>query len=687
MVVFISRFEWEAVKAQQSMRSHTEYLIELCVQFDVPAAAAVASSCPTTPTDNSTPSTATTIEMQDVVLSASWTIRRRYTDFHMCHSQLAALALGSIPNLPPKEPVLQRMVGTSKSRAEWQEVRREALKQYVTELLAHEDLLELLPVQQLLACGPLVRLTRPPQAPASVRARLLASESGPHENEGEEQETKLTKGLEVLVKQAQAPSWQGENLFELAQLPVKEVVVIFREVREEAEGEPGQLRGGEEVAARTYLNITNACEEVGAFVELPAGKAYAIEAYSVSVAGVQSAPVSLVARVPALEEAKVILAAIEAEKSEIASATSGGQLEEAAEEKSVELGNGSNTEDDVPNTSDRSTSKERAEGDAANSEAAPALSKSRASARNEVRKETRGSFAFRGRVAREYVAAASEKNRQLYEKAPHILQHRPSKAVAALSEDAEVVAVKPQMVEVEVVSAESPGDRAEAAEKLHRDAEVLDQERLQSIWSLRLAEAQAAAEWVAKVTGADFTAAEQAEPSQSRRPAAPYEGLQQALSSGEILCELMNQIATRGGGRPVIATYHKKPSTKFKAMENVKFFITACRRDFQLPEAQLFDTIALAEGRDMQAVVKCLTALAARALVVYPEYDGPVFSIGSCGGRNAASSSDLACRDSSRATSGSDLTGLDDSRLTANSDEQATAVAPEVPAAAAAAAC
>mmetsp|Transcript_58772 Transcript_58772/g.108489 ORF Transcript_58772/g.108489 Transcript_58772/m.108489 type:complete len:627 (-) Transcript_58772:51-1931(-) len=605
MVVFISRFEWEAVKSPQSMRSHTEYLIELCVQFDVPT------------------ETGTSAEEGEVpkVLSASWTIRRRYTDFFNCHSQLSTLSLGAIPSLPPKEPVIQRMVGTTKSRSEWQEVRRESLKQYVTELLAHEDLLELLPVQNLLACGPLVRLNRPPQAPASVRARLVGAD--PAEGEAS-QEGKLTKGLEILVKPAQAPRLSHGDLFAIDQLPVKEVIVVFRDIPDE-DVEPGRLptlHGGEEVAARAYLPVTSACEEVGAFVELPAGRSYAIEAFSVSVAGVQSAAVSLVARVPAVEEAKVILAAIEAERSELISAVGGRSLSELSNESFDGL---ENMHAEISNAS-------------GNSEASKRQSAIR---RNTVRKEQRGAFGFRGSVAAEYVAAASEKNRQLYEKAPHIL-HRSSKG--GISNE-EVMRPRQSFVQVEVNAIKQA---TEDLEKLHRDAQVLDQERLQSNWSERLAEADAALTWILQVTGASAPSSE-ANEAEDDEPT-PYGALQIALSSGVLLCELVNQLAALGGDSAPIPTYHRKPTTKFKSMENVSKFIAACREHFKMPEAQLFGTLALAEGRDMQAVIKCVVALAARMQVVYPNYAGPQLAVAKSG-RRISSNTDLAGRES---TSNSD---------------------------------
>mmetsp|Transcript_33797 Transcript_33797/g.77140 ORF Transcript_33797/g.77140 Transcript_33797/m.77140 type:complete len:623 (+) Transcript_33797:141-2009(+) len=621
MVVFISRFEWEAVRSAQSMKSHTEYLIELSVQFDVPRE----------------PGTSTEEGKIPQVLSASWTIRRRYTDFYHCHSQLSALALGALPTLPPKEPVIQRMVGNSKSRNEWQEDRREALKQYVAELLAHEDLLELLPVQNLLACGPLVRLNRPPQAPASVRARLVAADLA----DGEAiQERKLTKGLEILVKPAQAPRFQSMgDLFAIDQLPVKEVIVVFREISEEEEVMPGRLptlQGGEEVAARAYLPVTSACEEVGAFVELPAGRSYAIEAFSVSVAGVQSAAISLVARVPAVEEAKVILAAIEAEKTELISAVGRRSLSEMSNETSFDSLDNMQTE--MSNTS--------AEGNSPNGNAEANKRPSTIARRNTVRKEQRGKFGFRGSVAAEYVAAASEKNRQLYEKAPHIL-HRSSKAAISQEE-----AMKPRQsfVQVEVEALRQP---TEEVDKLHRHAEVLDQERLQSNWSERLAEADAALRWILQVTAADPQLAEPEANGIERTEQAPYSALQIALGSGVVLCELVNELATLGGDPAPIASYHKKPSTKFKSMENVSKFIAACREHFKMPEAQLFGTLALAEGRDMQAVVKCVVALAARIQVLYPSYAGPHLAV-TKSGRKISSQTDLAAGRES--TSNSDPT-------------------------------
>lgn len=51
-----------------------------------------------------------------------------------------------------------------------------------------------------------------------------------------------------------------------------------------------------------------------------------------------------------------------------------------------------------------------------------------------------------------------------------------------------------------------------------------------------------------------------------------------------------------------------KDSGKFKCMENMNFFQTACKK-YGVPDVDLFQTVDLYEKRNIPAVVQCIMAL------------------------------------------------------------------------------
>ena len=93
------------------------------------------------------------------------------------------------------------------------------------------------------------------------------------------------------------------------------------------------------------------------------------------------------------------------------------------------------------------------------------------------------------------------------------------------------------------------------------------------------------------------------------------------LKSGDALCELMNAI------RPgTIKKYNVGTTSKFKQMENITIFLRACREVGML-EKDLFSTVDLFEGKDMNAVILSLFNLGGTIQSTIPYFKGPKLGI------------------------------------------------------------
>merc|ERR1712232_362738 len=93
------------------------------------------------------------------------------------------------------------------------------------------------------------------------------------------------------------------------------------------------------------------------------------------------------------------------------------------------------------------------------------------------------------------------------------------------------------------------------------------------------------------------------------------ETFRELLLSGEVLCELLNSCtgsARDSAEKLPVPSYRTGQLSRFMQMDNVTKFLRACREFFKMPEHQLFCTVDLTEGRDLQAVVSCLVALSGR---------------------------------------------------------------------------
>ena len=92
------------------------------------------------------------------------------------------------------------------------------------------------------------------------------------------------------------------------------------------------------------------------------------------------------------------------------------------------------------------------------------------------------------------------------------------------------------------------------------------------------------------------------------------------LKDGVVLCRLMNAI------RPDTIKKVNKSAIPAFQMDNITQFIRALR-GFGVAEQDLFGTVDLYEGRNMNAVLKGLLSFGRTIQRVAPEYTGPVIGI------------------------------------------------------------
>ncbi len=93
------------------------------------------------------------------------------------------------------------------------------------------------------------------------------------------------------------------------------------------------------------------------------------------------------------------------------------------------------------------------------------------------------------------------------------------------------------------------------------------------------------------------------------------------LHDGVVLCQLLNNI--RSGSISKI----NSSSMPFKQMENITSFLRCCRSVFNVPEADLFETVDLYEDKDMNNVVRCIFSLGRSLHNLRPPYSGPTLDL------------------------------------------------------------
>jgi len=196
--------------------------------------------------------------------------------------------------------------------------------------------------------------------------------------------------LEVSVRQATVSPLGGATP---GQLPIAEILVVFCVLAEGCSGagfpnDDAASAVDHEAVARMRLRVDSVTEEVHGTVHLSPGSTYAIEATAISPAGLQSAPVTVLARVPLPQEGLIVPR----------------EPDEEARMMSTDA------EDEITGHAESSTSLD------AEDEPAKYVCQRRVASPLRIGRPT-----FRGNAAEEYMAAASEKVRLSYEKTPYQL--------------------------------------------------------------------------------------------------------------------------------------------------------------------------------------------------------------------------------------------------------------------------
>ncbi|KAJ3412959.1 hypothetical protein HDV05_008674 [Chytridiales sp. JEL 0842] len=91
-----------------------------------------------------------------------------------------------------------------------------------------------------------------------------------------------------------------------------------------------------------------------------------------------------------------------------------------------------------------------------------------------------------------------------------------------------------------------------------------------------------------------------------KEPLPSPDNLQQSLKDGVILCRLMNKLFPES----IPTINHKRQS--FMQMENISHFLSAARDRLSIPGSELFSTVDLYEGKNMQQVVLTLLTVKRR---------------------------------------------------------------------------
>ena len=513
-----------------------------------------------------------------------WVVTRRYSEFLRCHVKLLELfRREQLPTFPPKEPFWQRVFGGEATRDNWMEERYARLFGYMVGLLDMEGvrnsdaLLEFLnaPSHNNGQAQEEVSDSLSPLSPAiavirSVRVRLTGEPGG----------------LEVVIR-ADAPA---PCAVRLALRPLEELG--------EEWGETGPVTldpsttGTWERLLELDLDPSKSPELTHPF-ELTPGSLWQVAAVGVSKDGSMGNVVCIQIRAPdseTLNQVRESLVSPPAEAAFQAQETKAvldeqNEMKDPGEASSTATHSSGMTgpegkSQDVESEDERDEDPEGdTEGRARGPGATPSRLKGRPAAGSKV-------ISYQGCVAMEYARKLEEKQRMEAERAPHRW--------------------------AQGLKCSVPVDRLEtksatgAAERHHYGTvEVLDHS-IQAHQEQQLREDELrAALWIHQVTGDEASGA----------AAAGKGSLQEALQTGEVLCDLINAI---WDGKIVGISRGPESQKLFRRVANITLFIQFCKTHGI--SHSVFVPADLAEGRNFRSVVRCLCALAQHV----PEtWDGP----------------------------------------------------------------
>lgn len=515
-----------------------------------------------------------------------WVVTRRYSEFLRCHVKLLELFhREQLPTFPPKEPFWQRVFGGEAARDNWMEERYARLFGYIVGLLDIEGvrcsdaLLEFLnaPSHNNGQDPETADGTPAPTAIAvirSVRVRLTGEPGG----------------LEVVIR-ADAPA---PCAVRLALRPLEELGEEWGDASPSLDSS-----GSWERLLELDLDPSKSQELTHPF-ELVPGSLWQVAAVGVSKDGSKGNVVCIQIRAPENETLSQVRESLSPSR-EVRESLSPSNKAPVTPVPLPELQTELKDPGEASSTATRSSEgvigpegksqeveseddEEAQEGDAAKGRRGPAVGRRP--------KEAAGSskvISYQGSVAVEYARRIEEQQRQNAARAPH----RWSQGLK--------VSVPVDRLETKSASG------AEPLRHHYGTVEVLDHSiQAQQEQQLREDELRLAA-WIHHVTG----------DAQSGAAAAGKGSLQEALQTGEVLCDLINAIWP---GKIVGISRGQGAQTLFKRVANITHFVQFCS-SLQLSHS-LFVPADLAEGRNFRQVIRCLCALAQQV----PEtWDGPRF--------------------------------------------------------------
>ncbi|CAE7452862.1 TAGLN2 [Symbiodinium natans] len=504
-----------------------------------------------------------------------WVVARRYSEFLRCHVKLLELFdRKQLPPFPPKEPFWQKVFGGDDARSDWMEERYGKLFGYLVGLLDMEGVLHSEALLDFLN-APRARRSRHRELDATTSAAIAIICSVRVRLTGD------PGGVEVVIR-ADAP----------ARCSVRLALRPFQ-ADEQLEDVPHPTQPSLESTDQPWERLLeldldpSKSQELTHRFDLDPGSLWQVAAVGVAQDGTTGNPVCIQIRAPT-----------EADLESVPKATfaHGPPTGEAEETGGVDIAVFSDGGAEKLSDNEDSISPGEEELDEVDEHTADGQTLSMRRRKRSLISPAHKVISFQGSVALEYARKIEEKQRLAAEKTPHRWEER----------DGQRRSVPVDRLETKSASG--------AAERLHYGTvEVLDHSiQAHQEQQLREDELRVAA-WIHAVTG---------DPGAGRASVGSG-SLQDALQSGEVLCDLINAIWP---GRIVGIARGSATRMLFRRVANITQFVQACTKEGMANS--VFVPGDLAEGKNFRSVLRCLCALAHQ---VPDSYEGPRLATQSTG--------------------------------------------------------
>mmetsp|Transcript_9014 Transcript_9014/g.21571 ORF Transcript_9014/g.21571 Transcript_9014/m.21571 type:complete len:584 (+) Transcript_9014:24-1775(+) len=503
-----------------------------------------------------------------------WVVARRYSEFLRCHVKLLEIFdRKQLPPFPPKEPFWQKIFGGDDTRGDWMEERYGKLFGYLVGLLDMEGVLRSEAFLDFLNAPRARRSSRTDVDNADTAVAIICSVR-----------VRLTGdpgGVEVVVR-ADAP----------ARCSVRLALRPFQD-GEHLEDSPypahPSLESAPEQPWERLLELDldpSKSQELTHRFDLEPGSLWQVAAVGVAQDGATGNPVCIQIRAPTQTDLEFVPKV--------------PPPADMVEESGLPAGDG------IPGIRDTESSNETNNlcpipGDEELEEDDDVVTDGEVPTSGTTRRKrslispAHKVISFQGSVALEYARKIEEKQRLAAEKTPHRWEERDGHR---------------RSVPVEKLETKSASG---AAERCHYgNVEVLDHSiQAHQEQQLREDELRVAA-WIHAVTGDEAAG----------NASVGRGSLQDALQSGEVLCDLINAIWP---GRIVGIARGPSAQLLFRQVSNITQFVQACSKEGMANS--VFVPGDLAEKKNFRSVVRCLCALAHQ---VPDSYEGPRLALRTC---------------------------------------------------------